>query len=137
MKITTNINSFNDDWRDIKAGSDISNIRTRGSYPNVKKDKHFHSHHHPNASPFLWNQHKPYGLATVGLMDPFDDRPDWFIFHGKRKRRFYEEIIPKDREDFQEAMEQDHDMHMSHHHVHIKEIERNNPKDEIADTIEI
>jgi hypothetical protein len=34
-------------------------------------------------------------------------------------------------------MEQDHDMHMSHHHVHIKEIERNNPKDEIADTIEI
>lgn len=133
--ITTYINNFNDDWKDLKYTGGFHDIRTRGTYPNVKKDKHYHSHHHPNASPFLWNQHKPYGIATLNLLDPYDDRPDWFMFRSKPKKRYYEEVTPKDREDFHTAMEQDHDMHISHHHVHIKEIEKNNIKDEIADEI--
>lgn len=130
------INNFDDNWMDIKSGG-VNNIRVKGTYPHVRRNKHVHyqSHYHPNASMFLMNQHKPYGLATVGLLDPFDDRPDWFMFHKKHKR-IYEEITPRDKEAFYDAMEQDHEMHLPHNHVHIKEVQRNiKPSDEIADTI--
>ena len=129
-------NNFDDNWQDVKAGG-VKNIRIRGSYPNVKYNhKHLHSHYHPNASMFLMNQHKPYGIATVGILDPFDDRPDWYMFRNKKRKRIYEEITPHDKEDFYNAMEQDHEMHISHHHLHLKEIPQDTkPSDEIADTI--
>lgn len=132
------INNFNDDWKDLNSIDGIHDVRAKGTYPYVKKDKcphHPQSHYHPNASPFLWNQHKPYGISTLYLINPYDDRPDWFMFRGKHKKRYYEEVTPKDSEDFHTAMEQDHDMHISHHHVHIKEVNKNNIKDEIADEI--
>ena len=136
--VTTNVPK--DNWIDIKSGG-IKNIRVKGTYPAVhKKDrqKYYQNHYHPRPSYFLMNQHKPYGMATLGLLDPFDDRPDWFMFKTKKQKRKYEEITPQDREEFREAMEQDRDMHISHHHVHIKEIEqRTKPSDEIAGTVEL
>ncbi len=133
-RITTNINNFDDNWIDVQCGG-IKNIRVIGSYPNVKHKKHVHSHYHPGSTRFLMNQHKPYGIATVGLLNPFDDRPDWFMFHSKHRKRKYEEIIPSDKE-FYNAMEQDHEMHIPHNHLHIKEVEQGpSPSDEIEDTI--
>lgn len=132
------INNFDDDWFDIQCGGEVKNIRAKGSYPNVQHKKHIHfkSHHHPYASMFLMNQHKPYGLATVGLLDPFDDRPDWFLFHKKHRKRVYDEITPDDPESFYQAMEQDHDMNIPHNHVHIQErLPENNPSEEIEDTV--
>ena len=128
----------NDNWDDLKMTRGIFNIRCRGHYPNVHYKCHHNlpsSHYHPNASPFLWNQHKPYGIATVNILDPFDDRPDWHLFRSKPQKRYYEEITPNDREDFERAMCQDHAAHLRHNHVHIKEIQKTNKKDEIADDI--
>jgi hypothetical protein len=132
--MNTSTTNINDNWIDLKSGG-VKNIRVRGTYPNVHRKYYNTSHYHPNCSPFLLNQHKPYGLATVGLINPFDDRPDWFLFHKRHKRK-YEEITPADKEDFYQAMEQDHDMHISHHHVHIKEVKPNTkPSDEIENEI--
>ena len=134
-KITTTVPE--DNWLDIQTPGGVHDIRTRGSYPNVHNNRRNHAHYHPNASPFLWNQHKPYGISTINLLDPFDDRPDWYMFNAKRQKKYYEEITPQDKPDFHQAMEQDHDMHISHNHVHIKELEtQNNPNEEIADEIE-
>lgn len=134
-RITTNINSFDDNWLDVKCGG-VANIRAKGSYPNVKRKKYPHSHYHPGASMFLMNQHKPYGLATLGLLDPFDDRPDWYMFHTRKRKRMYQEITPQDIADFYNAMAEDHELHIPHNHMHIKEIPQEpDMSDEIADTI--
>ena len=133
------LNNYDDDWSDLYSG-EIKNIRVRGSYPNVKYKKYipYKSHHHPGASMFLMNQHKPYGLATWGILDPYDDRPDWYHFHAKHKRRFYEEVMPSDKEAFYQAIEEDREMRTPPvHHVHIQEIRQNNPSEEIEDPVTI
>ena len=103
--MNTSTTSINDDWNDLKTG-EIKNIRVKGTYPHVHKKQHhlYESHFHPNCSPFLMNQHKPHGIATVGLLDPFDDRPDWFLFKSRKNKRIYEEITPADHEEFGKAM---------------------------------
>ena len=56
--------------------------------PKTRKQKH---HHMP-----CFNQHKPYGIATPFLNNPFDDddRPDWHEFHSKnRKPMIFEEVL--------------------------------------------
>jgi len=66
--------------------------------------------------------------------DPFDDRPDWYLFRGKHKRRKYEEIMYHDPE-FHEGIEQDHEMGIPHHHVHIRHVMPDTYDEEIGDTI--
>ena len=85
------INSFDDDWQDIKTESPVINIRVKGTYPK-QKVKHHHHVAHPHIG-FLpcFNQHKPYGLATVHIQF-HDDRPDWYRFHAEKKKRYFEEI---------------------------------------------
>ena len=82
-----------------------------------------HHHHMP-----CFNQHKPYGIASVHLMKPFedDDRPDWQHFHAKnRKPMLFEEVID----------------HKDHHHTHhgiiaVRPVEPEIDKsEEIADEI--
>ena len=86
---TEKINSFDDDWQDIKTGSPVINIRVKGTYPK-QKVKHHHHVAHPHLG-FLpcFNQHKPYGLATVQLQF-HDDRPDWYRFNAEKKKRYFE-----------------------------------------------
>ena len=119
---------FSSDWGDDDM---IKNIRVKGCYPDVK--------HHKKPirqfDPRLKLQYKPYGIASE-TPDPFDDRPDWFKFHVKKEKKYYEEITPRDPE-FNEAIEQDHDMHIPHNHTHIKEIEQDTSSEEIGDTIVI
>lgn len=124
MRISTNIN--NQEWLNP---DDLMNIRAKGCYPDVQKPKH------PRTFKDIrtFNQHKPYGMVTAPL-DPYDDRPDWYVFKHKHKRKYYEEIMPRDQE-FTDAIEQDHDMHIPLHHTHIKPIEPNTRDEEIGDTI--
>lgn len=125
---TNHIYDHVNDWGDTK----IININTIGTYPKPK--------HHPKTKkglydPRLMRQHKPYGIASPNP-DPFDDRPDWFKFKAKPKKQYYEDITPHD-EEFQDAMIEDHQMHISHHHKHIKPIEPDTHDEEIGDTIEL
>lgn len=81
--------------------------------------KHYH-HHLP-----CFNQHKPYGVATQFLMNPFDDddRPDWHEFHSKnRKPMIFEEIVD----------------HCNHHGlIAVRPIEPTDPSDEIDEEVTI
>ena len=133
---TEKINSFDDDWQDIKTGSPVINIRVKGTYPK-QKVKHHHHVAHPHLG-FLpcFNQHKPYGLATVHIQF-HDDRPDWYRFHAEKKKRYFEEITCSDKEEFATAIEQDHDMNLPHNHVHIKQIEPDTKGEEIENDVVI
>ena len=136
MNISTNNNFRPDNWSDL-VNDDISNIRVNGTYPNGKCYRRckcdVHQHLKMHDSPFLLNQHKPYGFSTVRLLDPFDDRPDWWKFVSKtRKKRQYVEVTPDDCEAFHKSLQQDQDMHIPHNHVHIKQIKtKTNKADEI------
>ena len=124
--IANNVDRYYDSWND---NTEVSNIRCRGSYPHVKPIPHKKRMPYPQ----LFNQHKPYGMATF-CYDMFDDRPDWFRFRARKRRRHYEEILHHDPE-FPIGMEQDHDMHIPHHHLHIKPIMPDTYDEEIDDTI--
>lgn len=124
--IANNIDKYYDSWND---NTEVSNIRCRGSYPNV--------HHRPyrRGHRFFqcWNQHKPFGMATMSY-DPFDDRPDWFLFRPRHRRRHYEEIMHNDP-DFREGMAQDCNMGMTQQpHVHIRHVAPDTYDEEIGDT---
>lgn len=74
---TNNIDLLYNNWDDTP----VSNIRTRGTYPNVQRPNCPRPRHIYFQT---INQHKPYGWSTM-CYDIFDDRPDWFHFHVMKK----------------------------------------------------
>lgn len=135
-RFTGNINSFEDNWNDIKHGP-VMNIRVAGTYPRKHHNHCCHHQHNPHPGFCIlpcFNQHKPYGIATVHIDFGDDDRPDWYKFNAKKQRRQFEEIMPEDQE-FHDAIHQDHDLHMRHDHVHLKPIEPNTESEEIEDDV--
>lgn len=127
--IANNVDKYYDSWND---NTEVSNIRCRGSYPNVRHKPYKRRYHHGFIQ--CWNQHKPYGMSTM-CYDPFDDRPDWALFRPRHRRRQYEEIMHNDP-DFPEGMTQDHDMGIPHvPHVHIRRVNPDTYNEEIGDTI--
>lgn len=134
-KYTGAINSFEDNWHDIKGDAPVTNIRVKGTYP-----KEYIKHHHHCPHPHLgilpcFNQHKPYGIATVNLQF-HDDRPDWYKFHADKHKRYFEEVMISDKEDFETAIEQDHDMKLPHHgHIHLKQVEPDTTDEEIENDV--
>jgi len=128
MKTSNKLDNYFDNWDD----ENVSNIRTRGTYPNVKRH---HCHRHRFYFETI-NQHKPYGMATM-CYDMFDDRPDWFRFHKKRRKPLYEEIDHNDP-DYDVSMHEDSCLHIPHNHVHLKPVRPvDDPNEEIGDFIEI
>lgn len=61
----------------------------------VSKKKNCGCHNHIHIQLPCFNQHKPYGIATVNLQKPYDDdRPDWHEFDSaNRQPKMYEEVI--------------------------------------------
>lgn len=124
--IANNVDRYYDSW---DCNTEVSNIRSRGTYPHVKPIPHKRRRPYPQ----LWNQHKPYGMATM-CFDPFDDRPDWFLFRPRPRRRQFEEIMYHDPE-FPEGIRQDHAMCIPHDHMHLRHVMPDTYDEEIGDTI--